>query len=142
MRTPLEVQRQAMAGAEPGLDALVRGLEATGRWALANRSLAELLFWRPVPSFEPSPEAMEPSYEMLALQRRALAEAVAAGQLGPGGDTEEAHAVVAVLIKGVITQAFANEPDLPWGTGRFTPLFPKLMAILPALYPPASPGPS
>jgi hypothetical protein len=79
---------------------------------------------------------MEPSHEMLALQRRALTDAVRNGELGPGGDTEEAHAVVAILLKGVLTQAFANEPDLPWGQGRFTPTFPKLMQVLPSLYPP------
>ena len=32
--------------------------------------------------------------------------------------------------------AFANEPGLSWGEGRFTPVFPKLMELLPALYPP------
>ena len=36
---------------------------------------------------------------------------------------------------GVLTQAFANEPGLPWGEGRFTPVFAKLMELLPALYP-------
>ena len=80
----LAVMRQAMAEAEPGLEALTAGLEASGRWALAHRALAQLLFWRPVPSFEPSAEALAPSVEMVALQRAALADAVAAGELGPG----------------------------------------------------------
>jgi hypothetical protein len=42
---------------------------------------------------------------------------------------------VSTIISGVLTQAFANEPDLPWGEGRFTPVFPRLMQLLPALYP-------
>ena len=54
----LEVMRNSMATADPGLDALIAGLQASGRWLLANRAMAELLFWRPVPKFEPSPEAM------------------------------------------------------------------------------------
>ena len=54
----LDVLRSAMATAAPGLGALTAGLEASGRWLLANRAVAELLFWRPVPKFEPSPEAM------------------------------------------------------------------------------------
>ncbi len=45
--------------------------------------------------------------------------------------------VVSVFIAGVFGQALANEPDLPWGTGRFSPLLPKLMDVLPALYPPS-----
>jgi len=83
MAAHLEVQRQAMAAADqPGLPALTAGLEASGRWALDNQALAQLMFWRPVPSFEPSPEAMAPSEEMVALQKQAIADAVAAGQLG------------------------------------------------------------
>ena len=133
----LAVMRQAMAGAEPGLAALTTGLEASGTWLLANRAIAQLMFWRPVPSFEPSPEAFAPSAEMVALQRTALADAVAAGQLGPGADSDEAVCLVSTLITGVLSQAIANEPGLPWGQGRFTPLFPKLMRLLAAAYPAA-----
>ena len=127
--------REGMAEAEPGLDALIAGLEASGRWALANRAVAELLFWRPVPSFHPSEEAFAPSVEMVALQRRALADAVLAGQLGPDANDEDAVFVVSTLIVGVLSQAFANEPDLPWGEGRFTPTFARLMRLLPAAFP-------
>jgi AcrR family transcriptional regulator len=131
----LDVMRQAMAAAGPGLDALTAGLEASGRWALANRAIAQLMFWRPVPSFEPSAEALAPSVEMVALQRGALADAVTAGQLGPEADSEEAVCLVSTLIAGVLSQAMANEPELDWGQGRFTPTFSKLMKLLPAAYP-------
>ena len=135
----LEVMRAAMTQAAPGLDALTKGLEASGRWALANRALAELLFWRPVPSFQPTPDAMTASVEMVEMQRRALAEAAHAGELGPDADSDEAIYLVSTLIVGVLSQAFANEPNLPWGEGRFTPLFPKLMQLLAAVYPPRPP---
>ena len=133
----LAVMREAMAGTGPGLDALTAGLEASGRWLLANRAIAQLLFWRPVPSFEPSAEALAPSVEMVALQRAAMADAAAAGQLGPQADSDEAIYLVSTLITGVLSQAIANEPGLPWGQGRFTPLFPKLISLLAAAYPPA-----
>jgi AcrR family transcriptional regulator len=136
----LGVLRQAMAGAEPGLDALTAGLEASGRWALANRAIAQLMFWRPVPSFEPSADAFAPSLEMVALQRAAMADAVAAGQLGPEADSDEAVCLVSTLIVGVLSQAMANEPDLEWGQGRFTPTFPRLMKLLVAAYPPPASG--
>jgi AcrR family transcriptional regulator len=133
----LEAMRAAMEGAEPGLGALKAGLEASGRWCLANGAIAQLMFWRPVPRFEPSAESMAPSIEMVEMQRRALADAVAARQLGPDATSEQAVYVVSVFISGVIGQALANDPDLPWGTGRFTPLLPMLVDVLPALYPPA-----
>ena len=61
---------------------------------------------------------------------------MAAGQLGPGAASDEAVFLISTLIIGVLSQAFANEPELEWGTGRFTPLFPKLMRLLAAVYPP------
>jgi hypothetical protein len=93
------------------------------------------MFWRPVPSYEPSAEAFAPSVEMFLLQRARMAEAVAAGQLGPEADSEEAVYLVSTLIVGVLSQAMANEPDLEWGNGRFTPTFPKLMKLFTAAYP-------
>ena len=136
----LAVMQAAMAGADGsgrGMAALAAGLEASGRWGLAHQSIAQLMFWRPVPSFEPSAEAFAPSLEMVALQRTALAQAVADGELGPSADSDEALYVVSVFIAGVLGQAMANEPDLPWGEGRFTPVFPRLMAVLPRMFPPA-----
>lgn len=132
----LDVMRQGMVGAEPGLESLIAGLEASGQWLLANRAVAQLLFWRPVPSFEPSAEAFAVSIEMVEMQRAALAEAVAAGELGPEADSDEAVYLISTLIVGVSSQAMANEPDLEWGHGRFSPLFPKLMRLLVAAYPP------
>ena len=38
-RENLEAIGQGMATAEPGLDALIAGLEASGRWCLANRAV-------------------------------------------------------------------------------------------------------
>ena len=131
----LEVMRQAMSDAVPGLEALIAGLEASGRWLLANRAVAQLLFWRPVPNFEPSAEAFAPSIAMVAMQRVALADAVAAAELGPEADSEEAVFLISTLIVGVASQAMANEPDLEWGQGRFSPLFTKLMRLLVAVYP-------
>ncbi len=104
-------------GEEPGLPALAAGLDAACRWAFANPALAQLLFWRPVPSFEPTAEAMAPSVEMVRLQRQALADAAAAGQLGAGADSDEALYVVSVFVSGVLGQAMANEPARALGQG-------------------------
>src|SRR3984893_5215939 len=57
----LQHMRDATADVAPALPALPAGLDASGRWCLANQSLAQLMFWRPVPSFEPSPDAFAPS---------------------------------------------------------------------------------
>lgn len=134
-REHLAAMRATMRGVEPGLEALIAGLEASGRWGLENRAVAELLFWRPVPSFHPSPEAFAVSMEMVELQRDALADAVAKGELGPAANEEGAIYLVSTLIAGVLGQAIANEPDVPWGQGRFSSWFPTLMRLLPAAFP-------
>jgi AcrR family transcriptional regulator len=137
-RENLEVMRNGMQRGEPGLDALIAGLDASGQWGLDNRALAELLFWRPVPSFTPSPEAFAVSMEMVELQRGALADAVAKGELGSGANDESAIYLVSTLIAGALGQAIANEPELPWGEGRFSSWFPTLMRLLPAAFPPGT----
>jgi AcrR family transcriptional regulator len=132
----LEVMRQAIDTAEPGMAAITAGLEASGRWLLAHRALGQLLFWRPVPKFEPSPDALAPSIEMVAIQRAQLTNAVAKGEVGPEADSDEAIYLISTLITGVLSQSMANEPDLAWGEGRFTPVLPKLMSLFAAAYPP------
>lgn len=136
MAEMVEVMEEAMGAAPPGLAALGAGLDANGRWCLEHPVVAQLLFWRPVPSFEPSPAAFAHSGRMVDVQRQALADAVAAGELGPGAATEEGISLVSIMIAGALSQAMANEPGVPWGEGRFTPRFPQLLALLPAAYPP------
>lgn len=131
--------RDAMEAAEPGLDAVRAGLEASARWAMTNRGVAQLVFWRPVPGFEPSAEAFEPSQEMVQVFRAGFADAVARGELGAAADSDEACWILSTMLIGVISQAMANEPDLPWGEGRFTPLLSTLFDTFPTIYPPAKP---
>ena len=133
----LAALKEGMAQGRPGLEALIAGLEASGRWALEHRAIAELLFWRPVPSFEPSPEAFAVSKEMVDVQRAALADAADAGELGSEAKCETAIYLVSTLIVGVLSQAIANEPGVAWGEGRFTPQFARLMRLLPAAFPPS-----
>jgi AcrR family transcriptional regulator len=132
----LGVVRDAMSTAEPGLSAIAAGLEAGARWVIANPALGQLMFWRPVPNFEPSPEAIAFSGEMVALYRTALGAAVAGGQLGPEADSDEAILLLSVLIAGVMSQHMANEPHAVWGEGRFTSLFPRMMRMFIDAYPP------
>jgi AcrR family transcriptional regulator len=137
MVATLEIMRTAASDAPPGLPALAAALEANGRYLLDHPALAQLMYWRPVPSFDASEEAMSASREMVEMQRHMLREAVDAGQLGAAAtDSDEALYVVASLISGVTTMAMANDPGTRWGQDRFTPVFPHLLALLPARFPP------
>jgi AcrR family transcriptional regulator len=57
--------------------------------ALANRSYYAVMFARPIPGFDPSPEGYEVSLRPLRLLTDAVAECVAAGVFGP---VDPAHA--------------------------------------------------
>lgn len=140
----LEVVRAAVREAPPGMAGVAAGLEAGGRWALARPGLAQLLFWRPVPDFEPTPEAFAPSVEMVALYRSALGDAVDAGELAPDGAREDAVAMLSVLVAGIMSQHLANEPRRSWDDGRFTRLLPQALELFRARYgrtPPPAPAP-
>jgi len=132
----LAAMQAAAEPAAPGLPALSAALEASGRFLLERPALGQLLFWRPVPSFEASDTAMRASRDMVELQREILRDAIAAGQLGRAADSEEAVHLLGSLVCGVCTMAMANEPGVTFGEGRFTPVFPRLLQLLPALYPP------
>jgi len=80
-RESLAVYRAAAAQAEPGWAALVAGTEAVMRLGLDHQVVAQLLNWRPVPGFEPSPEAFAPSIEFVQEARRLLQVAVDRGEL-------------------------------------------------------------
>jgi hypothetical protein len=47
--------------------------------------------------------------------------------------------MTSVFVSGVLGLAMADEPGLPWGEGRFSPLLPKLLVVLAALTPRSPP---
>lgn len=132
----LRALRAAAATAPPGMATIHALAAAAGRWAVGNMALAQLLFWRPVPRFTPSARAFEPSREMFLLFLGALRDAVGGGELGAGAATSDGADLVSTLVAGVMSQYMANEPGAPWGTGRFTPLLPRLIELLRCAYPP------
>jgi AcrR family transcriptional regulator len=135
-RESLAVYRAAAAQAEPGWAALVAGTEAVMRLGLDHQVVAQLLNWRPVPGFEPSPEAFAPSIEFVQEARRLLQVAVDRGELHPDAASEEGTALLSVLVTGVISQQLANQPQASWEQGRFTRLTPRVLELFRCAYPP------
>lgn len=87
-------------------------------WALEHPADAQLMFWRPIARWQPSPAAFEPAAEALARAGAALARAQDLGLLAPGPEPEELVQVWAVLTTGVISQQLSNEPGVPAADGR------------------------
>ncbi len=124
--------------AEDPLGAIAAAQEAQLAWVAANPMLAQLMYWRPVPGFEPSARAYQPAVLQLEVVRTALRAAVNAGQLAPAAASEDGVALYTVLISGVISQHLSNEPSAPMGRGRFTQLAPTALDMFIRYYSPTN----
>ena len=61
------------------------------RWCLQHPVYSQLLFWRTIPGFEPSPEAFAPAQESIEELRNHLQAAVDAGRLHPDATSDEGN---------------------------------------------------
>jgi AcrR family transcriptional regulator len=112
----------ALEGRSPGVDRIRAAGSAIVRWSVENPALAQLLHWRPVPGFEPSPESFEPSLRDVERARAEFAEAVRRGELVAGADSDDALRLYTVVLSGVISQQLANEPGAGFDDGAFSRL--------------------
>jgi hypothetical protein len=118
----LHALRAAAATAAPGMATGHATAAAAVRWAASNMALAQLLSWRPVPHFAPSPRAFEPSKEMFQLFLDALSGAVSNGELGADAATSAGVDFLSTLVAGVVSQYMANLPPAIPGGARVSAL--------------------
>ncbi|MCK8615423.1 TetR/AcrR family transcriptional regulator [Gordonia sp. C13] len=107
---------------EPGLDQLLEQSRAIIRWSMTEPGLAALLFWRPVPGFEPSEAAFAPARAIVDKAREDLTTAVARGELSPAGDSEAALRLLTSVVSGIGSQQMSNEPGATYESGSYTRL--------------------
>ena len=127
----------AGAGLSPDTDVvafLSDLLTAAVDWANSHRAHAELMFWRPIPHWQPSPEAFEPAIEVLADAIASFARAKDLGLLRHDVDVDEVAQAWAVLVAGVISQQLSNEPGVAAADGRASRHAAALAAMFVAHY--------
>jgi AcrR family transcriptional regulator len=118
---------------------LGRGLVAATafcRWCLQHQVYSQLLFWRTIPGFEPSPEAFAPAQESIRDLRDHLQDLVDAGHLRPDVASDEGVALYSSMIAGVLSQQIANQPDASFEDGRFIRLLPVVLEMFYQRYAP------
>lgn len=113
---------EAIRGLEPGLSTLLAGNRAFIRWSTRETGLASLLFWRPIPGFDPSPEAYAPAQALALAAREQLRIAVERGELSPAADSDEAYRLLTIVVSGVFSQQAANQPGAAFDEGVFSSL--------------------
>jgi AcrR family transcriptional regulator len=131
-----EYVESAVRDREPGLDRLLEGARAFIRWSTREVGLAPLLFWRPIPGFEPSADSYAPAQALLQRTRDELRTAVRKGQLSRAADSDEAMRMLTIVIGGVGSQQLANQPGASFEDGLFTSLTDEVLNMFVTYYSP------
>ncbi|MFG1709674.1 TetR/AcrR family transcriptional regulator [Nonomuraea sp. M3C6] len=106
------------------------------RWCMNRPVLAQIIFLRPVPGFEPSEQTWAFALSQFQRLREILRMAGAAGQVRPEGATDDAMEILVCLASGVLTRQLANEPDAPVDGGRIARLLPTVLDMFFTYYAP------
>lgn len=115
---------------------LLRNAEAFVRWSVEHPAYSQLMSWRPVPGYEPSPEAYEPAVRLMERGRTAMAAWRDRGALRADADVDELARAWTVVISGVVTQQLSNAPAERFEDGRFTTLLPQVVEMYLRFYTP------
>jgi AcrR family transcriptional regulator len=113
---------------------LSRAMARALHWASAHPAYSQLMFWRPVPRWEPSPRSYASAVALRELTGRVFDRLLADGHLRSGTDAAEATDVWTVMVSGLVSQRMSNEPDVPVASGRMTALVDPLVSSFVALY--------
>jgi AcrR family transcriptional regulator len=111
------------------------------RWSVENAAYSQLLFWRPVPGFTPSPDAYQAAIELIELARDRLRGLQDAGLLRAEVSVEQMERDWTILLAGVFSQQLSNAPQQAFDDGRFTAAIPELMAMFADYYSARTPTP-
>lgn len=114
-------------GGDDPVGAMRQSAEEVARWAVANPAYAQLMFWRPVPGFEPSAAAYGPAIDVMKRTSAMLETLRGRGVLRDGVDISEAAGVWTSLVSGVISQQLSNAPREAYEAGTFTRLLPRMV---------------
>ena len=107
------------------------------RWGVEHPAYAQLMFWRPVPGYEPSAAAYAPAVEVFAQGLRAFEGLREHGLLRADVDIDGAYRQWTVLISGVISQQLSNAPQEAFDGGTYASGLPSLVAMFLQFYGPA-----
>src|SRR6266852_1884002 len=121
---------------------LLPAAQAFVRWSVEHAAYSQLLFWRPVPGFAPSPAAYQPAVELIELGRARIGALQDAGLVRADVPIEQIERDWTILVSGVVSQQLTNAPQQAFEDGRFTAALPELVAMFVGHYSPRTPAPA
>jgi AcrR family transcriptional regulator len=110
-------------------EVLLDAAAAFVRWAVEHPAYTQLLYWRPVPGFEPSAESFAPAIAMVAKSRQRFVELQRRGLIRRDAAIDDVQRDWAVLMTGVVTRQLANEPNVGFDKGRLTTVLSALISM-------------
>jgi AcrR family transcriptional regulator len=103
-------------------------------WSAAHPAYSQLMFWRPVPQWQPTAGSYAAAVAAKDLATRTVTSLCEHGRLGPATDVEEAVEVWNLMSTGLISQHMSNEPDVPVPSSRTGALVGPLVSAFVAQY--------
>jgi len=125
----LDASQQVIATAQSADEALLRMGSIFIRWAIDHPVYAQLLFWRPVPGFEPTPEAYQPAVALMELGAELFTAMQDRRWLRSGVAADDLLRDWTIVISGIISQQLSNEPEVDFTSGRFTAALPSIVTM-------------
>jgi len=110
--------------------AMTRCLE----WASAHPAYSQLMFWRPVPRWQPTPESYAEAVALRDQTTRVFDRLLRDGHLRTGTDVAEVVDLWMLMVTGLVSQRLSNEPDVPLRAGRVAALLEPLVSTLETRY--------
>lgn len=110
-------------------DIVERGLDLLGfyiNWAMTHASLTVLLISRPIPDWEPSPEAYAASLRFFQLLVDEVHGWLDLGLVRQETDPDELIQNITSISAGIISRQLGNEPGVPFAEGRASRHLPAL----------------
>jgi hypothetical protein len=106
------------------------------RWSITNAAYSQLLFWRPVPGFQPSPDAYAPAVALVELGAERFRDLQRRGLLRADIPAVDIQRDWTIVTAGVVSQQLSNAPQEPFETGTFTSRLPEVVAMFARHYAP------
>lgn len=112
----------------PWQDQIRMAMEAYMTFAKKNPDLYQLCFERPIPGFVPSEESLQISFGSLEAYYGHIAGL--REDMQTDLSTEQLGDLIIALTHGLTALHIANEPEFPFGQGRFGSLIPAALSVL------------
>jgi AcrR family transcriptional regulator len=125
----LRADRPSVEAHRDVVELLLGAARSYVRWSVEHPAYTQLMAWRPVPGWAPSPDAYGPAIETWAEGLDLFTRLQSDGRLRSEVAPELLLSAWTVLISGVVTQQLANAPEETFDEGRYTNLLPDVVSM-------------